>query len=125
MDGKDDVSANCSAAEVVIPHVLVVPTSAKRKRKDKFDEPLEDFVQRRRKRKKQSRDKGKYFQTIVTDYFRMTKVKTEKTDTAMAKEPQMSYKVISINLMKNPFCKMMTLRSLIAFHPLKTNQDVE
>ena len=82
---KMEDDANSSAAELVIPHVLVVPTLAKRKRKDKFDEPLDDFVQRRRKRKKQSRDRRKYFQSIVTDYFRMTKVKTEKTHTATAK----------------------------------------
>ena len=82
---KMEDDSNSSAAELVIPHVLVVPTLAKRKRKDKFDEPLDDFVQRRRKRKKQSRDRGKYFQSVVTDYFRMTKVKTEKMHTATAK----------------------------------------
>ena len=75
------VSAGSLLDDVVIPHVLVLPVASKRKRKDKYDEPLDEFLQRRKKKKREakSRDKAKYMQTIVTDFFRYTKVKQEKS----------------------------------------------
>ena len=65
--------------EIIIPHVLVLPV--KKRKQDQYDEPLDDFVQRRKKKKLEtkSKERGKYFQTIVTDYFRFTKVKKEKS----------------------------------------------
>ena len=88
------VSAGTLLHDVVIPHVLVLPVASKR-RKDKYDEPLDDFLQRRKKKKREakSRDRAKYLQTIVTDFFRYTKVKQEKSQTTHTHEQEVGSEV--------------------------------
>ena len=53
-------------------------------RKDRFDEPLEDFVARRKRTKKEGKDKKRGIQLMVTDFFKYTKpiVKLEKKTSA-------------------------------------------
>ena len=48
------VSGDTIIDDVVIPHVLVIPVASKRKRKDKYDEPLEDFLEHRKNKKQLS-----------------------------------------------------------------------
>ena len=53
-------------------------------RKDRFDEPLEDFVARHKRTKKEGKDKKRGIQLMVTDFFKYTKpiVKLEKKTSA-------------------------------------------
>ena len=94
-EAEAPVSAGTLLDDVVIPHVLVLPVASKRKRKDKYDEPLNDFLQCRKKKKREakSRDKAKYLQTIVTDFFRYTKVKQEKSQTTHTHEQEVGSEV--------------------------------
>ena len=73
----------------VVPKVTVGSTSRtetprprKRKNKDRYDEPLQEFLARRKKAKKEKKNERRGFQLMITDYFRQSKplVKVEKKD---------------------------------------------
>ena len=54
-------------------------SSTKQRKKDKFDEPLDNFVARRKKAKiDKMNSKGKGLQTMLTQYFQLTKKKIKK-----------------------------------------------
>ena len=54
----------------------------KRKRSDKYDEPLKEFLERRKKAKKEKQQSKKGLQLMMTDYFKYTKplIKHEKNE---------------------------------------------
>ena len=73
----------------VIPSIPVASSTKtetahprKRKRKDRFDEPLQEFLARRKKAKKEKKTAARGFQHMITDYFKHSKpvVKVEKKD---------------------------------------------
>ena len=91
----------------------------KRKTADKYDEPLEQFLARRKRVKKQKKEKKGGLQLMMTDYFQFTKpvIKCEKTqkDTALTTPATDILQSKQYDFDRSAIPQMMTLKLWMLF----------
>ena len=77
-DVIDDGSRDRNYIEIYSPETARSRAANRRRKRDQYDEPLENFLARRKKAKEKKKTFSKKVQSFITNFFSTNKVKTEK-----------------------------------------------